>query len=129
MSGLLFASCLDDDDDGGICLEAVACSTNQPTHAILGFELSEHFEELEVRQGRTFETGTLVWRGSEPRGLTLPLGWYSAQARYVHQGDTVIAVDGGELGYSESENCGATCYEAEDVTLDLALSPGVWENR
>lgn len=59
--------------------------------------------------------------------MTLSLGWYAARARYVKDGDTVIAIDGTELGYTESENCGNTCYEPDHVTLDLALSPDVWE--
>jgi hypothetical protein len=127
MFAFLIASCLD--DDGGEdenCIPLMACSTNPPTQARLSFDLSEHFEELEVRRGRAFETGTMVWRGSNPQSLVLPLGWYAARARYVHQGDTVMAIDGAELTYTDSENCGDTCYEPNHVTFDLALSPGVW---
>lgn len=122
----LIASCLDDEENEN-CNPFASCDKKEPTQARLSFNISEHFEELEVRRGRAFETGTLVWRGSQPQSQVLPLGWYAARARYVKDGDTVLAIDGGKLSYSESENCNETCYEPEHVTLDLALKPSVWE--
>ena len=122
---LALGSCQDDEDEN--CSPFRGCDSRKPTSAWLDCDVSDHLQRIEVRAGRYFETGSPVWSGREAFSLELPLGWYAARALYVKDGDSVLAVDGEELTFSESENCGTTCYEREHVTLDLALRPEVWE--
>jgi hypothetical protein len=125
----LFGGCVYDEEEDTYCIIVDSCSGHIPDEANLRFEISDHLDELEVRSGPVFETGRLVWRGQSTTGMILPLGRYTARARYVNGGDTVLAIDGGVLAFSETEECGETCYKPEDATLDLALKPGVWSYR
>ncbi len=57
--------------------------------------------------------------------VTTTAGTLFAEALYVVGQDTVTAMEGINIRVSPKlETCGVTCYEAEDVTLDLFLWDG-----
>jgi hypothetical protein len=46
---------------------------------------------------------------------------YSVEAKYKRGNQTIIAVDGGRLDVTNSDNCNETCYEVQDLNLKLQL--------
>jgi hypothetical protein len=123
----LGVSCSLSSEDGDMCIILSECQSSIPSSATLNLRLSPGFDEIEVRAGTYFESGRTLYRGSQKQSFVLPLGDYAVRVRYVNGPDTILAFDGGNLGYSSREECEETCYEADDVTLDLALGPGVWK--
>lgn len=80
--------------------------------------------EVRVYAGSAYETGTLVWSGAPTSvtwSLRLPLGDYAATALYPGTGDTVLAVDGDVVGYTEERYCDGECFLEADGTVDLRL--------
>jgi hypothetical protein len=123
---VILQSCSLSSDDGDFCVILSDCPGHIPSSATLTLTFSRGAEELEVRSGSTFEEGVPIYRGPVKTNFELPLGDYSARVRYVNGPDTILAFDGGELGYSTREECEQTCYDPDDLTLDMALKPGVW---
>ncbi len=119
--------CAFESEDGDICIQLTPCESHIPATAYLHLDVSKGVREIVVRRGATFETGEFVYRGELWSGdLELPLGEYAVRARYVHGQDTLLAFDGGRLGYSQREECGDTCYDTETLNLDLSIGSGIW---
>jgi hypothetical protein len=132
---LLLAGCADDSCDPDFtssCPEQQACAptpsscrTSVPSSGELVVRVSHPPPVLvRVYRGTAYETGTLVWSGL-PQGdvwsITVPLGSYSATALYVSAGDSVLTVDGDDVGYAATSTCDANCYSSEDGAVDLEL--------
>lgn len=139
LTALLFLACADDpcdpqssipcewlDEEDDDCTPAPAlCPRSIPSSANLIVRVSQPLPKLvRVYAGPTYEDGTLVWSGT-PSGtvwsLPLPLGAYSATALYVNGKDSLLAVDGNEVGYTSQEHCDGTCYGPGDAEVDLRM--------
>jgi hypothetical protein len=122
----LFAGCLDE-EEGEECTPAPwDCELSRPTTATLEIRTGGGaIQAIRVYAGSNIEDGRLVWSGTSggTRSISLPLGPYAAEAEYLVNGVTYIAVDGDELTYTESETCDGTCYETVDGLVELQLEP------
>ena len=136
---LLFVACADDrcdpqssipcewiDDEDNGCTPAPAwCPRSIPASANLVVRVSQPLPKIvRVYSGATYENGTLIWSGM-PSGaswsVSLPLGDYAVTALYVNGKDSVLAVDGDEVGYVSQEHCDGTCYGPGDGEVDLRV--------
>ncbi len=121
---LLASSCTNNDDS---CTPApIPCNGTEPTHALLNLHVSSSLAWVSIYSGSEVETGTLLSSGLPPLGATdwsvsLPLGYYSAKARYIVGKDTFFTVDGSTLSSSSVETCSGTCYSAANGEVDLKL--------
>jgi hypothetical protein len=121
---LLGFTCVDDEGD---CYELVSsCDlAYAPSTGTLNLIVSKPLPVLVViYAGASIEDGVVVWSGPPPGeewSRTLPVGNYSASARYERSGETIIAVDGDYVGYETVDTCEGTCYASDDGDVDLAL--------
>ena len=102
------------------------CISTVPDHSLLYIHVSNPVPWVQIYSGANYETGTLIWSGWPALGtkdwsMALPLGDYAATARYVVDSETILAVDGTTLDFSELETCNATCYTVNSGAVDLAL--------
>ena len=71
-----------------------------------------------------FEHGILVLSDTvevEDAEYTLPIGEYSATAKYISGQDTIMTVDGGEIKAELVEYCNMDCWEVTNANLNLEL--------
>ena len=101
------------------------CPRDIPAEANLILRVSQPLPaEVRVFAGAAHETGRLIWSGvpsSAIWSMRLPLGDYAATALYPQTGDTVLAVDGDYVGYSETSYCEGSCFTEADGEVDLRL--------
>jgi len=124
----LSVSCSKTNSKADICDYNEICYTSKPTELDVKLELynpSSEFIEVSfyegyVDDGDLFET--FVTNNTEEYYL-MPVGRrYSATAKYVKNGDTILVVDSEKLNTFTYENCDETCYDYEaEVVLDLRL--------
>ncbi|HEX2612432.1 MAG TPA: hypothetical protein VHO02_02415 [Fibrobacteria bacterium] len=139
MVAFLIAGCNDDscdpqsslpcdiiDDNQDECTPAPAnCPHSVPEQGNLLIHVSQPLPvRVNIYAGAAYETGILIGSGV-PTGttwsLSLPLGKYSATALYVNGKDSVLAVDGSEVGYDSKGYCDETCFGATGGDLNLQL--------
>jgi hypothetical protein len=135
----LLAGCADDrcdpqsslpcdliDEDEESCSPAPSnCPRSVPESGNLLVHVSQPLPvRVNIYAGAAYETGILIGSGapsSTTWSLSLPLGKYSATALYVQGKDSVLAVDGGEVGYDSKGYCDETCFSATDGEVNLRL--------
>lgn len=133
LAALALAACFDDSCDSDyassscdqeICTPAPpSCRKTIPETGTLILKVSNPLPVLiRVYRGEAYETGTLVWSGvslGNTISLEVPLNAYSATALYVANGDSLLSIDGGEVGYETLGTCDGNCYGRGSVELDL----------
>lgn len=122
---LPFTACslLNDDD----CDPNITCDTVEPTDAQIFVKLTINdenpFVPLEVYTGNASDS-VLYLRDTAYNDISwfLPVRQrYSVVAKYRQGNRTVLAVDGGRIGFTRFTNCGETCYTTDDLDLNLRL--------
>ena len=70
-----------------------------------------------------FENGSVFFKDTLTDNATYAVGFdkYSATATYIKGDKKITAVDGARVYENTSTNCGYTCYDTFDGTLDLRL--------
>ena len=103
------------------------CERNIPSHGILYVSVTINSSNPSVPVNiylGDFELGILVLSDTlvvEDREYTLPIGEYSATAKYMSGQDTILTVDGGEIKAELVEYCNMDCWEVSNANLDLEL--------
>lgn len=120
---LTLSACFQTED--GACIIVDTCESRPPTTAELKVQVSPGAQSVAIYAGDNIETGRLVLLRESPEGdfsVSLPLGNYSAVARYSRGGQNILAVDADELGYDHREECEQDCYSPDDGVVMLTLS-------
>lgn len=103
------------------------CERYAPSHGILyiSVTISSSNPRIPVNiYWGDFELGILVLSDTlvvENAEYTLPIGEYSATAKYMSGQDTIMTVDGGEIKAELVEYCNMDCWEVTNANLDLEL--------
>jgi hypothetical protein len=126
IAALLAQGCLNNTGD---CFPSGNCTAPAPTTASLILRLSTDAENpsipLEVYWGDVTD-GNLYFRDTaygDEVSYTVDVNQrFSAVARYKRGGFTILAVDGDRTDLSSSDDCGDTCYDVDNATLNLRLA-------
>jgi hypothetical protein len=101
------------------------CTGTTPASAFLNISLSEPLPVVvRIYRGAAYETGDLIevkHPSSKTFGMEVPLGTYSVTALYIRGGDSVLAVDGGEVTYRDVTTCERTCRVGDNDEINLSL--------
>lgn len=111
------------------CLPSGNCTSLAPTTASLILKTTVNSENSAVpvaiyygdaSDSVLYFTDTLT---SERTTYTVPIETrYSAVAKYRRGALTILAVDGGRTNLRTTDDCGDTCYQTDDATLNLKLA-------
>lgn len=119
-----FAACQNNNDD---CDPTITCNTVEPSSAYIYVNLTINSENpyvpLAVYAGNASDSN-LYFRDTvtASTSYSMPIGErYSVVAKYRQRGNTVYAVDGGKTQLESTTNCNETCYDTDDLTLNLKL--------
>ncbi|WP_107039919.1 hypothetical protein [Brumimicrobium mesophilum] len=125
----LSVSCSKTNSQDDICDPNQICYTSKPTELYVKLELSSSpnaqpiqvsFYEGYFDDGELFDTFTT---NSSEEYYLMPVGKrYTATAKYVKNGDTIMVIDSEKLNAASYENCEETCYDYDaEIVLDLKL--------
>ncbi len=118
------------DIDGGDCEEHPIwkeCERNIPSQGLLYLSVTINSSNPRIPVNiyfGDFEHGILVLSDTvevEDAEYTLPIGEYSATAKYISGQDTIMTVDGGEIKAELVEYCNMDCWEVTNANLNLEL--------
>ena len=104
------------------------CLYTKPTDGPLHITVTINSENPELCiniYDHDFEIGNIVIQDTISEieeTYILPIGYYSATARYISGNDTILAVDADEITVSLEEYCDADCWEISDGYIDLELN-------
>jgi len=105
------------------------CDTYQPSFGLLAIDvvindenpaipIKVYFDRFEPGQNELYFVDTLT---TEEVAYEVILDqYYSAVAKYVKNGDTILVVDGDRVDL-QIQNCEFICYEVDNGNLDLEL--------
>lgn len=112
-----------------ICDPDQICYTQKPDELYIKLEISTSqgsapievsLYEGNMDDGELYET---FFTNESAEYYLMPVGRrYTATAKYVSNGDTIVVIDSDKLKAYSYENCEETCYDYDDeIVLDLKL--------
>ena len=122
---LVLTSCNTDCEE---CDESIYCNTVRPDSGDVYIDLTYQtgndpvIVELyngKVDDGDLISKDTIYYKDAYYR---LPAKEkYAAKAFYTRGAETIVVINAGRLTYDKFCNCNETCYEEEDLRIDLML--------
>ncbi|MBW7866846.1 MAG: hypothetical protein H3C31_00815 [Brumimicrobium sp.] len=110
-----------------ICDENKICYTEGPDDLYVKLKISKSNKPVEIRMYKGYyDKGEKIdkfFTNNTEETYLLPIdNRYTATAKYVVNGDTIMVIDSDELGNGAYKNCDKSCYDWEEgILLDLEL--------
>ena len=117
-------SCFDDYENDDC--DYSDCLTTYPSDGFLTVKVSEinGGVPIEIYNGH-FDTGVLFMRDTlhtyEKKYNLATEQYYTVVAKYVSNGDTIRAIDGGRIKVNSNKICDSVCYSVTDLTVNVKL--------
>ncbi len=123
LSFIILTSCTSDEDS---CDPNLICTTVSIDSNWVNLSITEQLSGVPiVLYNGNLENNLIVLRDtlySDSHDYYLPTGIrYTAEAYYRSGPNIIIAVDSKKLTTESFTNCDDTCYESDEITLDLVL--------
>lgn len=125
LSGLCLG-CLNNSDN---CIPSGNCTTLPPTTATLTLNITVNVENPRVPVAVYFgdASDSLLYfvdtLSTAVQAYTVDIDTrYSAVAQYRRGALTILAIDGDRTRLTSSDDCGDTCYDVDDASMNLKLA-------